>query len=171
MRHRLILLFFAFLVVCQLTSCQRTDAKSGTYFAYRKESFRAEIEGSLFGISFCAEIGHSTAGTSETLYIKYLSAAALKDITVYKSTDGTYRLESGVISHSTDTDTLGGLTLPLHLLFEGTEALRLQKEGKMTVLTLSENSTLSLSQEGTPQHLTAPGISFATVWWEREATK
>ena len=170
MKNRLILLFFTVCVICSVSSCHSAPPNSG-YFSYRATLFRAEIEGTLYGTSFSAEIGQTEHTEEASIYIKYLSPKALCGITVYKFPDGTCCLERGKASVPTDADAIGGLLLPISFLFEEDEILRVQKIDGNTALSLPHDATLLLSDTFMPLSIHSSNLECFTVWWETQTTK
>lgn len=169
MTKRLFLLFFLLFALSSFFSCRAEGAPP--YFHFRDKSFRAEINGTQHGVSFCAEIGQIEREGKMLLYVKYLSPPSLEGILVERDGDGNTRLTRGEIDISTDQKRLSGLLLPLSLLFDEAEIVRVQKTEEGTALLLPDDLSLLLSKKGEPQRVTSPDANFEIVWWEESPTK
>lgn len=164
MKKRLLLLFFALLVIFPLSSCQMRSTPP--YFNFRSREFRAEITGTLHGIAFGAELWLTGTGDECELYIKYLSPTSLAGICIEQEPDGTCRLSRDGIEYETDKEALAGLLLPLSLLWESDEILRVQKTAQGTELYLDNDLSIVIGDAGYPTYLESPSLTFSTVWWD-----
>lgn len=166
MKIRHFLLSFAFGVIYLLSACA---GKTGgeDYFSYRDTPFRAEIGGTLHGISFSAEIGQSEEDKGAP-YITYLSPPALKGITLTRREDGSITFKEEGFLATVEGDALSDLFLPLSLLLDPQSYARVQKAQGGTLLTLQEGSELRLSDRGLPLSVNTPVLQFTVVWWEHE---
>ena len=170
MLRRLFLLFFSLSISLSFIACHSTSG-TGTYFAFRKERFRAQIDGTLHGVTFSAEIGQYTRDEKSILYIKYSSPEALENVTLQKEEGGEPYVLYGDLLSAAQEERIRGLILPLSALWQTDEILRIQKSEEGTELIFSGERSLFLSKEGIPRRFSAPEAHFTVVWWEGESTK
>lgn len=151
---RQFLLCLTLSVVLCVTGC---GGKAGgeRYFTYRSEGFFCEVRGTVDGVEVRAEITYVPKGTST---VHYLAPASLRGLCV-KSADGAARAMLDGLAFAADADTLAGLLRPLTLLTECPCEVRAVKrtDGK-TVLTLSDETALTLSSNGVPLSVAARGV-------------
>lgn len=161
MKFRRLLLFIilASLVVVA-TACHASDT-SGSYTAYQKKSFRAEISGTLSDIPFGAVIEKTDAEAQLT----YLRPDALAGITLCRNGEGLF-LKLGEKKTPVSDDTLAGLLSPLDILASENEVLRIQKADDGYILSLPADGALTLSSKRLPTNYASPTLRFTVAWWE-----
>ncbi len=167
MQIRRFLLFFIIASCILVTAgCSMPNNSHTSYFSYRDSPSHAELEGTLGGIAFSAEVGCDERGE----YITFLCPDVLAGITLRRGTDALVLNADGKECY-VDKEALAGLLSPLDALFCKEEILRIQKSKTETVLTLEGESTLTLNEDGLPKGYTSPTLRFTVVWWERAAKR
>lgn len=159
--RRFLLLFLLSSCILVTAGCAAHTDPYKNYFSFREATSRAELDGTVGGIRFGAEIGTAQDG----VYITFFRPDALAGITL-RNRGGEIEFLADGKEIRTEGDALTGLISPLEILFSESSVLRIQKNGKETALTLPKEGTLTLNAEGIPISFTSPALCFTVVWWE-----
>lgn len=142
--------------------CSFSENVGENSHAFRAVPFRAEIEGSVNGISFAAVVEHRDGEDSVT----YLRPNTLVGITLSVSETGAFLKREGEEHSAVEKEAVAGLLSPLDALLSQKEILRLQKIEGETHLTYTDGGILTLSRAGVPVKYVSDPLSFTVVWWE-----
>ena len=164
-RYFLLSLFIAMLLFS--TGCMKTAEPS--YFSYAKQPFRAEINGTLNGVRFSAEIGkdvpHDQSKPFTGIWIRYIEPQSIASLEARYDDKECLMVSIGGISCTCEATSIDGLLRPLQVLLENATPITVQKENGETILTMSDY-ILKLATNGIPISVEGTAISFKTVWWE-----
>lgn len=150
------------LTVLMLVGCRSAIPN---YFAYRENDFSAEVRGELHGMVFSASISFEETDDGASQTVNYIGDGALSGVRVVCTGEGACIEREGV-SIPCGADELSGLLAPLEVLLTEAEILAVKKEGKNTVLTLSQDTFLTLNENLIPCAYSSPELCFDVVWWE-----
>lgn len=150
-------------------------ARNPDYFAYRDRDFHATARGKLADLDFCAQIWVKGREGGHEVTVEYLSPSRFQGLRLRALTDANGEIRGkasidfrGIVTEAS-ADTVRGLLSPASALLCPADFLRVKVEGEGYVITLSEDTRLSLSSDGIPLSYHAPRLSFEIAQWEDES--
>lgn len=160
---RVLLPLLSLSLLLSLPACARQEKD---FFSPFKDSFEAELSGTLHGMEFAALLSLEAQGVGDAARkgtITFYAPSTLSGTVLTRAADGTLSLSAGDLSL---TASIAGLSSLFDLFPTDAPLSDVRTQNGFTVIT-GEDFTLSLAEDGTPLAITTPTVTVNIVRFEK----